>query len=36
MKARHKRLTFLVAGLVALVLVTTLVLYALEGNLSYF
>lgn len=36
MKARHKRLTFLVAGLVALVLVTTLVLYALQGNLSYF
>ena len=36
MKARHKRLTFVVAGLVALGLVTTLVLYALKGNLSYF
>ena len=36
MKARQKRLTFLVAGLVALGLVTTLVLYALKGNLSYF
>lgn len=36
MKARQKRLTFVVAGLVALALVTTLVLYALKGNLSYF
>lgn len=36
MKARQKRLTFVVVGLVALVLVTALVLYALKGNLSYF
>jgi cytochrome c-type biogenesis protein CcmE len=36
MKARQKRLAFVVGGLVALALVTTLVLYALKGNLSYF
>ena len=36
MKGRHKRLGFLVIGLVALVAVTALVLNALQGNLSYF
>lgn len=36
MKARHKRLGFIVAGLVVLGLATMLVLNALEGNLSYF
>ncbi len=36
MKGRHKRLGFLVIGLVALVAVTALVLKALQGNLSYF
>ena len=36
MKARQKRLVFVAAGLVALGLVTTLVLYSLKGNLSYF
>ena len=36
MKARHKRLTFVVGGLAALALVSGLVLYALKGNLSYF
>jgi len=36
MKARHKRLGFVVIGLVALVAITALVLNALKGNLSYF
>jgi len=36
MKARHKRLGFVIVGLVALVAVTALVLNALKGNLSYF
>jgi cytochrome c-type biogenesis protein CcmE len=36
MKARHKRLGFIVVGLAALGLTTSLVLTALEGNLSYF
>lgn len=36
MKARQKRLVFVVAGLAALAVVTTLVLYSLKGNLSYF
>ncbi len=36
MKARHKRLGFILVGLVVLGLATTLVLKALESNLSYF
>lgn len=36
MKARHKRFGFLVVGLVVLGLATTLVLKALDSNLSYF
>lgn len=36
MKARQKRLMFLVAGLAALGVAIALVLSALEGNLSYF
>ena len=36
MKARHKRLSFVVLGLVAVAAGTALVLNALEGNLSYF
>lgn len=36
MKARHKRLGFVVAGLVGLGLATFLVMNALENNLSYF
>lgn len=36
MKARHKRLGFIVAGLVVLGAASYLVLNALEGNLSYF
>lgn len=36
MKARHKRLGFILVGLVVLGLATTLVLRALDSNLSYF
>ncbi len=36
MKARHKRLILVAAGLAILGLATSLVLDALEGNLSYF
>ena len=36
MKARHKRLGFILVGLVVLGLATTLVLKALDSNLSYF
>lgn len=36
MKARHKRLGFLVAGLVGLGVAATLVFNALDSNLSYF
>ena len=36
MKARHKRLGIIVVGMAALGLATSLVLNALEGNLSYF
>ncbi|HEB96065.1 MAG TPA: cytochrome c maturation protein CcmE [Sedimenticola thiotaurini] len=36
MKARHKRLGFLLAGLVGLGVATWLVLNALDSNLSYF
>ncbi len=36
MKARHKRLGFVVFGLVILGLATTLVIQALDSNLSYF
>ncbi len=36
MKARHKRLAFVVVGLAALGLASTLVLKALDNNLSYF
>ena len=36
MKARHKRLGFVVAGLVGLGLATWLVVNALDNNLSYF
>ncbi len=36
MKARHKRLGFLIVGLVVLGLAATLVLKALDSNLSYF
>ncbi len=36
MKARHKRLILVAAGLAILGLATALVLNALEGNLSYF
>ena len=36
MKARHKRLGFIVVGLVALSLATWLVINALDNNLSYF
>ncbi|HIE55007.1 MAG TPA: cytochrome c maturation protein CcmE [Chromatiaceae bacterium] len=36
MKARHKRFGFLIVGLVILGLATTLVLKALDSNLSYF
>lgn len=36
MKARHKRLGFVLFGLVALGLATTLVISALDSNLSYF
>ena len=36
MKARQKRLIFVVAGLVGLGVVATLVLYSLQGNLNYF
>ncbi len=36
MKARQKRLVFVAAGLVGLAVVTTLILYSLKGNLSYF
>lgn len=36
MKARHKRLSFLVAGLVGLGLAAWLVFNALDSNLSYF
>ncbi|QFY88116.1 cytochrome c maturation protein CcmE [Magnetovirga frankeli] len=36
MKARHKRLGFLLLGLVGLAAVTGLVLNAMQGNLSYF
>ena len=36
MKARHKRLGFILVGLVLLGLATTLVLKALDSNLSYF
>ncbi len=36
MKARHKRLILVAAGLAILGLATSLVLNALEGNLSYF
>ncbi|PLY17069.1 MAG: cytochrome c maturation protein CcmE [Sedimenticola sp.] len=36
MKARHKRLGFVLAGLVGLGLATWLVMNALENNLSYF
>jgi len=36
MKARQKRLVFVVAGLVGLGVVATLVLYSLKGNLNYF
>jgi cytochrome c-type biogenesis protein CcmE len=36
MKARQKRLGFVVVGLLALGAITALVLNALEGNLSYF
>ncbi|HHH39107.1 MAG TPA: cytochrome c maturation protein CcmE [Sedimenticola sp.] len=36
MKARHKRLWFVLAGLAGLVLATWLVLNALDNNLSYF
>ncbi|MEN8174200.1 MAG: cytochrome c maturation protein CcmE [Pseudomonadota bacterium] len=36
MKARQKRLAFVVVGLVALGMATALVLNALKGNLSYF
>ncbi len=36
MKARHKRLGFLLAGLVGLGLASWLVLNALDSNLSYF
>jgi cytochrome c-type biogenesis protein CcmE len=36
MKGRHKRLGFLVLGLVGLGVVTGLVLNAMQGNLSYF
>jgi len=36
MKARHKRLGFIVVGLVILAAATTLVLKALDSNLSYF
>jgi len=36
MKARHKRFGFVVLGLVILAASATLVLKALEGNLSYF
>ncbi|BAN68318.1 cytochrome c maturation protein CcmE [endosymbiont of unidentified scaly snail isolate Monju] len=36
MKARHKRLILVAAGLAILALATSLVLNALEGNLSYF
>ena len=36
MKARHKRLSFLVAGLVGLGLASWLVFNALDSNLSYF
>jgi cytochrome c-type biogenesis protein CcmE len=36
MKARHKRLGFLLLGLAGLVAVTALVLNAMKGNLSYF
>jgi len=36
MKARHKRMGFILVGLVVLGLATTLVLKALDSNLSYF
>jgi cytochrome c-type biogenesis protein CcmE len=36
MKARHKRAGFIIAGLVALGLVTALVLNAMKGSMSYF
>jgi len=36
MKARHKRFGFIVFGLAILAVAATLVLKALEGNLSYF
>ena len=36
MKARHKRFGFILVGLVVLGLATTLVLKALDSNLSYF
>ncbi|NOY63212.1 MAG: cytochrome c maturation protein CcmE [Gammaproteobacteria bacterium] len=36
MKPRHKRLAFIVGGLVAIAIAATLVLKALEGNLAYF
>jgi cytochrome c-type biogenesis protein CcmE len=36
MKARHKRLGFLLLGLVGLAAITGLVLNAMQGNLSYF
>jgi len=36
MKARHKRLGFVVFGLIILGLATTLVINALDSNLSYF
>lgn len=36
MKARHKRLGFLVAGLIGLGVAATLVFNALDSNLSYF
>lgn len=36
MKARHKRLSFIVAGLVGLSLVAALVLNAFQGNLVFF
>ena len=36
MKARHKRFGFILVGLVVLGLATTLVLRALDSNLSYF
>lgn len=36
MKGRHKRLGFLLLGLVGLAAVTGLVLNAMQGNLSYF